>query len=192
MARSLAYKFTEDWFSHNTPIWGPLFGELRPKNVLEIGSHEGRSTVWMAEIMNQIGGGSITCIDSWDSEPTKDIFERNRMIASELFRSVKIDAIQNQSCNFLGCMRTSGGGKYDLVYIDGSHKSSDVLSDAVDSFHLCRRGGVIIFDDYHSGSMSENPLDAPKIAIDAFVNCFSREIELLNMPTTTQMFVRKK
>ena len=38
---------------------------------------------------------------------------------------------------------------YDIIYIDGSHATSDVLEDAVLSYRLLKPGGLLIFDDYH-------------------------------------------
>lgn len=38
--------------------------------------------------------------------------------------------------------------EYDLVFIDGSHKYKDVISDARLSWDLLRVGGTMIFDDY--------------------------------------------
>ena len=43
------YKFTQDWFSHNIPVWeqlkGLLSGEPGERGFLEIGSFEGRIMV---------------------------------------------------------------------------------------------------------------------------------------------------
>lgn len=185
------YRFTSDWFSHNIDIWSALFGDLRPRRVLEIGSYEGRSAVWMAEIMSQFEGGYIDCCDTWEDEYAQRCFHWNIGKASKLFNNVHIMPFKAESSYTLSSKRYDLA-EYDLVYIDGSHRACDVLSDAVDSYHLCRKGGVMIFDDYHAGSSNENPLRSPKVAIDAFVNCFADKLELLSMPTLTQIFVRKK
>jgi hypothetical protein len=38
--------------------------------------------------------------------------------------------------------------KYDLVSIDGSHFYKDVLNDALNSFKILKKNGIIIFDDF--------------------------------------------
>lgn len=62
-----AYKFTKDWFHWAPPVWEqlkPLMPEGR-KSFLEIGSFEGRSTVWIIE--NMMGPGDwIDCVDTWE------------------------------------------------------------------------------------------------------------------------------
>jgi hypothetical protein len=46
----MEYEFTFDWFSWSIEPWKQIFARLgAPSRILEIGSFEGRSTVWMAE-----------------------------------------------------------------------------------------------------------------------------------------------
>ena len=59
------YKFTQDWFSWAPPVWEkltPMLPEYRA--FLEIGSFEGRSTVWIIENMMNPGDW-IDCVDTW-------------------------------------------------------------------------------------------------------------------------------
>lgn len=60
------YTFTQDWFSHNIPVWEQL-ATLLPerKSLLEIGSFEGRSAVWIIENMMNPGDW-IDCVDTWE------------------------------------------------------------------------------------------------------------------------------
>ena len=50
---SVAYDYdsSEDWFSHNIPQFEPFLGHLKgkPCRLLEIGTYEGRSALWLAE-----------------------------------------------------------------------------------------------------------------------------------------------
>ncbi len=44
------YDFTSDWFGGHIPTWTRLFADLAGKPnlaFLEVGSYEGRSTVWL-------------------------------------------------------------------------------------------------------------------------------------------------
>ena len=43
------YEFSRDWFTGNIPTWRQVVDKNKPRKILEIGSFEGRSTVWMVE-----------------------------------------------------------------------------------------------------------------------------------------------
>lgn len=68
----------------------------------------------------------------------------------------------------------------DFVYVDASHAARDVLRDAVLSFELLGVGGIMIFDDYQWTVMRDE-VDRPKIAIDAFLACYARRVEVIGM-----------
>lgn len=61
------YQFTQDWFHWAPPVWKQLIPMLPAKNrsFLEIGSFEGRSTVWIVENMMN-SGDWIDCVDTWE------------------------------------------------------------------------------------------------------------------------------
>ena len=182
------YKFTQDWFSFNIPAWENAFSQIRGKRdcFLEIGSYEGRSTVWLME--NVIPrGGEIFCIDTWEggwehsSDTMKDSFERfkyNTDLASEK-SNVDVYAIRRKSYEALSDM-IYNQREYDFIYVDGSHAASDVLSDACMAYHLCRKGGVIAFDDYLWGP-AEHPLMRPKPAVDAFINLYADKVSVFSL-----------
>jgi predicted O-methyltransferase YrrM len=68
---------------------------------------------------------------------------------------------------------------YDIVYIDGSHAAPDVLADAVLSWSLLKKGGIMIFDDYML-DWELPPQDRPKIAIEAFLRIHKNELQKLH------------
>jgi hypothetical protein len=83
----------------------------------------------------------------------------------------------------------------DFVYVDGSHQAPDVLGDLVLGVRLLRPGGVMICDDYlwrRQGQVDANPVDTPKLAIDAFTSIFCREVEILEGLHNWQVGVRKR
>lgn len=58
------YKFNyNDWFSNNIPIWKKFLIKIDKINYLEIGSYEGRSTIFIGELKNI---NSITAVDTWE------------------------------------------------------------------------------------------------------------------------------
>ena len=77
---------------------------------------------------------------------------------------------------------------FDFIYIDGWHRAEDILKDAILSFRLLDKNGIMIFDDY----LWTQPdiLQAPKISIDAFTTIFSSKLEILKAPSQ-QIYIRK-
>jgi len=45
---------------------------------------------------------------------------------------------------------------FDLVYIDGSHMSDDVFFDAMESYKILKKGGILLFDDFLGSSAFDN------------------------------------
>ena len=73
-----------------------------------------------------------------------------------------------------GCLRTCC-----FVYVDGSHRSADVLEDLVLAFHATRPGGIIICDDYLKGARSgDATLGSPKLAVDAFTSIYRDRLDI--------------
>lgn len=200
------YVFTADWFSHNIPVWTALIEDLGPvSKILEIGAYEGRSTVWLMEnAFKATGTGELFCIDTWlggpeqpgaDMSAVEERFTRNIAIAGATAGTdVSVRLFKGSSFDQLASLIALGHGQsFDIVYVDGSHLCSDVLNDLVLSFQLCKVGGLIICDDYlwrPGNHGEENPLDQPKLAIDAFVNCNARKLVLYNTPLY-QLHIRK-
>ena len=61
------------------------------------------------------------------------------------------------------------GSRFDLVYVDGSHRSTDVEADATLSWLMVRHRGIVIFDDYE-WSLLPDEVDRPKAGIDGFLS----------------------
>jgi hypothetical protein len=63
-----------------------------------------------------------------------------------------------------------------------------VLTDAVLAWPLLHYGGIMVFDDYLWGD-PRLPLGRPKIAIDAFMNIFGGEINVMHI--SYQVVIKK-
>ena len=80
-------------------------------------------------------------------------------------------------------------GFFELIYIDGSHRYEDVLSDAKNGFRMLKQGGLMVFDDYFWQNYP-NPKDNPAATINSFLKEFRRALEVLDAPY--QVTVRKR
>lgn len=195
------YEFSEYYFAHLVPIWTALFStsQGRINKVLEIGSYEGGSSVWILENLLK-GGGELHCIDTWQGgvEHQKDQmpevearFDRN--VAKALAKTAGVKLFKYRGISRLKLTELMAGGhlgSFDLVYVDGSHESADVLCDLVGAFQLCKVEGLIICDDYLWG-YEDNLRFSPKLAIDSFINCYNNKIKILIKMPLYQMYLVK-
>lgn len=167
--------FTSDWFSDNIPIWEKHLAVLRVQphvKFLEVGSFEGRSACWLLETILTDKASRLDCIDRFrvDYTPT---FDYNVNVARA---ASKVTKLQGNSQEILrGLVLYS----YDGAYIDGSHEAADVLEDMVLVFRLLKEGGILILDDYEWYE-HQDPLQEPRLAIDAFLQVFAGRYELLH------------
>lgn len=185
-------QFTSDWFTNALVNFEYIKNYLRDtqpiNDILEIGSHEGRSTCWMLENM-LTDTGTITCVDpfadrtvtafSYDTIPEdRSIEHRFRSNTAEFKKpNQTLEVHANLSFPALAELIVQKR-QYDFIYVDGSHSADDVLADAVMCFGMLRPGGVMLFDDYlwEDGVLAY--LGRPKQSIDAFVNMFYHRLKL--------------
>jgi len=176
-------KFTQDWFSHNISNF-ELIRKILPerKRFLEIGSFEGRATVWMLQNMLD-ADGHITCIDTFKGSEEHTILNLNSLEA--IFRQNVSEAKNtDQVVEVLSMTSYDGLGyliaqkeQYDFIYIDGSHTAFDVMTDACMAFGLLKKGGIMLFDDYLWRDMP-GVLHRPKLGIDLFLMLFDEKVEI--------------
>lgn len=182
----MAFQFSSDWFTNNVPDWQRIgeykgWGPQTPITAIEIGSFEGRSACWIAE--NWLGhpASRLYCLDTFTGSIEHNAQQKNGLLdrfinnVGQTGRASQIEARVGRSEDSLIELIVAGV-QADLIYIDGSHTAADVLTDAVFSWKLLKRGGVMIFDDY-LWRTPENQLSlAPKLAVDSFVNIHFSEV----------------
>jgi cephalosporin hydroxylase len=167
--------FSTDWTSRHLGTWADIFQNLNNDRlkILEIGSWEGRSAIFF---LNFFTNSHLYCIDTflgseehflkekWSSQVgfIEDRFDKNLSEFAGRFEKIK-----DRSFNALAKMVTDGE-KFDIVLIDGSHHSADVLSDAVLTWPMINVGGYMIFDDYDWNYEADEILK-PRLGVDAFL-----------------------
>lgn len=179
------YSFTEDYVSPHVGEWGELLAvyQGRPAvRMLEIGSFEGRSTLWfLANILTHPTAG-IVCVDLF-APPSRELrFDHNLRIAAVVN---KVTKLKGRSEDLLAQLPRDS---FDIVYVDGSHQAVNVLYDAVSAWFLLKAGGVLIFDDY-LWEMDKPPSERPQPAIDLLLASFEGRYELLSK--AYQVILRK-
>jgi predicted O-methyltransferase YrrM len=197
------YRFSVDWFSGNQPMWTRILDEVKPSRFLEIGSFEGRSACFLVEHAASQRAIELHCIDPWrgrikgdpDLGDLEARFDHNiSMAIAAAAHPVSLHKHKGLSSHVIPELLAAGRREsFDFIYVDGSHKATDVLLDAVMGFELLAVGGAIVFDDYlwHvEAAGAQDHYNMPKPAIDAFVNIYRRKLEIYKAPLY-QLYARK-
>jgi len=177
-------KFSQDWFTHNTPTFEHIRTSIGScQRILEIGCFEGRATCWMLSNMLD-EHGFITCIDTFkgsvehENLRISNLMDVHRDNYQEVCKKTQtVEVLKGRSTPMLALL-IHENKTYDFIYVDGSHSARDVLTDACMAWELLKPGGVMLFDDYLWMDMP-NILDRPNMAIDQFVLMFGRELQLV-------------
>ncbi len=180
-----------DWFSQHIPVWENLLGYLKHApglRGLEIGSFEGRSATWMLQNLFTHPTSELTCVDTFEYNAGFENITRTMMLKmpAQMDLEGRFDAnmkaigagkrVRKIKGSSRDVLRTLPVGTFDFIYIDGSHTTPDVLADAVLSFDLLKKNGVLVFDDYRWNCFPDEPLRNPTKGIDAFLECYEQEI----------------
>ena len=194
-AVSESYIFTtsQDWFSHNIPIWEPYIDDLlstlplgRAPRALEVGSWEGRSAVYILTKICNTSDSLLVCIDHFDLLRTVAGRERHAKVVHNLtltgspFRILDEFSIPGLMTILNEEALANQDGGFDFVYIDGSHEADDTFLDAELAWRLTRPGGLIILDDYRWDREPASSMHHPARGIDAFMTLHEGQFELLH------------
>lgn len=190
----MQYRFKHQWFEQNIQNLTNLFSGYQGNpsmNILEIGSLEGKSTVWF---LDNLPNTTITCVDTWkggaDHDPNnheidfKEIKENFDYNIQSFPHRDRVTALQMTSYDALIHLYKQDK-KFDFIYIDGSHTAIDVNADLVMAWKVLKVNGLIYCDDYLWGFGQENldrvpyldfTYDSPKLGIDSWVNVYRNKI----------------
>lgn len=178
--------------------WKKWLGHLigQPAIGLEVGTWRGESAAWMLEHIFTHEESEYYCVDHFrgseehhlagvDCLPLEEI--ATATLAPYDGKAVILKGESNEVLRELNVIRQL---RLDFAYIDGAHDAHNVLRDAVLAFELLKGGGVMIFDDYQWEVMPE-PVERPKMAIDAFLACYAKQIEIIGLGGW-QVAIRKR
>ncbi|PSS31980.1 hypothetical protein PHLCEN_2v2222 [Hermanssonia centrifuga] len=197
--REPQYIFTEtqDWFSHNIDTWRSFLPHVTSPapRVLEIGSWEGRSAIFM---LTELCGsrGSLVCIDHFDLMKTEAGRKRyaqlqhNLTLTGKPFRVVSEFSVP-ALMSLLQEAITADDPGFDWIYVDGSHRADDTFLDGELAWRLAKKGAVIVFDDYLWDQEPVESIHHPKRGVDSFILLHAGEFEIISSPDSYQMVLQK-
>jgi predicted O-methyltransferase YrrM len=126
---------------------------IKPRRVLEIGTHIGASTMHIATALRRIGdGGALTTVDiddvnESDRAPWREagMSRSPAKVAEELSVGDIVQFVTSPARDFLDRARA----RFDLIFLDGSHASSDVYREVCAALRVLNPNGVILLHDYY-------------------------------------------
>jgi predicted O-methyltransferase YrrM len=146
MSEQIQNPYSENWFDHNIPHWQQWLGGFRDRagvRALEIGSFEGRSTLWLCQNILTGANARIDCVDLFAPDPVYGDYHARFRHNTAAFA----DRITEHAGYSFDSLRRIEG-EFDFIYIDGWHSAFGALADGVMTWPLLKVGGVMIFDDY--------------------------------------------
>ncbi len=192
------YSISAECFTCLIPLWTKhlkKYAGFPGLKILEIGCFEGMATCWLLDEVLTDPDARITCIDIFEGVLDFQIKnpEKHRLIEKNFDINIARNGAGYKVNKIVGysqeVMRSLPLNSFDIVYIDGSHKASDVLEDAVISWRLVKPGGLIIFDDYNF-VFEDHPEWNTGLAIDAFMKLFADKLKVIEIDQR-QVFLEK-
>jgi predicted O-methyltransferase YrrM len=177
--QGIKYKDATNWLGFVPQTTTPI-------RYLEIGVLCGNNVLSVEKLYASHPDSVLVCVDPWIEyeeyseykgkiQSYYDMFLDNTAHIEdklEIHRTFSHEALPKfEDCSF------------DLIYIDGNHRTHFVLEDAVLAFRKLKVGGWMVFDDY------EGP-DIP-IGIHAFIDGFKKCIDPYVGLRGCQVFVKK-
>lgn len=188
-------EFSHTWFDGSIPLWVKLLSGLKatgkPVEILEIGSWEGRSTVFL---LGYFPNGRLTAVDTWQGGDEHRDFGALSALEQRFDANVaafggRVEKMKGLSSMVLAQIAGSRRECFDLIYVDGSHFADDVMLDAVFAWRLLRQGGIMIFDDYLWRIEQYGWKKNPARAVNLFLRLCKGDFDLLH--AGYQLAIRK-
>lgn len=129
-------------------LWDEAVRLPAAATVVEIGSHQGRSTVVLGNALKPTGG-TLVAIDPFvegrlfGGTPTRSKFEKNVSEAG-------LDEVVELVADYSTALRPGWTREFDMLYIDGKHDYWTVRDDLLWRTHLTAGGAVVIHDCFSS------------------------------------------
>lgn len=194
--RAAKGQFKEHWFDMNIVPWSVTFPKVFTRNdpvsILEIGSWEGRSSLFFLTYFTQ---GHLTAVDTWEGS---DEWHYN---ATSNLRDLETRFDHNVSSGAGRVTKRKGSSlyvlpqlideqqKFDVIYVDGSHFADDAITDSLNAWRLLKQGGMMIFDDVMWPAYPRARANTAW-AIHQFLKYHAREYKILH--AQYQIILQKK
>lgn len=178
----------EDHYDNQSKLKS-FFNPDLPFRFLEVGTFEGRSSVWFLDNLLTHPLSEMWCID-------QEFSDNGRYNLSQ--HGTKVTMIEEFSDDALSRMMSTHKSYFDLIYVDGDHLAPNVILDLVLSWRLLKPGGYLLIDDFFVKATDKCfdhlrgkvPIIPPEPAMTAFRNLYRGLYDVIF--TNAQMCLQKK
>lgn len=139
------------WFLNSIQL-GSLILKNKPKVVIEVGSWLGLSTRFIASLLPP--DGLVYAVDTWLGSPTEENHMKDPRLPY-LYQLFLSNVIQENLAHKIVPIRMDSieasealNLKADIIYIDGSHETEDVMKDIEAWYPHLSQNGVMCGDDW--------------------------------------------
>lgn len=164
---------------------------LKPRNVAEIGTHNGISTFFIAWALDLIQKqteltASLDTIDIFDvNYPVSGFWNKQKDGLSPASRLHAVDIqtpVNFHSCGSDKFFETEDK-QFDFIFIDGSHRAIHVYQDIIGALKHCRNNAIIVLHDYYVDGQHNFREKFPLPGVFLGVHALEKEIaDLLVIP----------
>jgi predicted O-methyltransferase YrrM len=178
--------FSSDWTTHHFANWVEWLHSLRdrPLHIIEIGSWEGRSALFF---LNYFPAAHLVCVDTFGGNVEHHLNPYFAALVPEAEKKFdanvvgfgkRLEKLKGPSSAVLAQLGIASR-RFDVAYIDASHRAADVYSDAALTWPMIAPDGIVIFDDYEFDQMEEE-IECPKLGIDAFLAAIPGQYRIIH------------
>ena len=154
-----------------------LVHALRPQSLLEVGTHIGASTVFLAEALNAVSPQArMTTVDILDVNNPDGPWKQQclamppRQYLEKLGTAGRVEFRISASSAYL----KSPAQKFDFIFLDGDHSSRTVYDEVSLALRALNPNGVILLHDYYPAARplfkDGNIIAGPFMALNRIMN----------------------
>lgn len=149
-----------------------------PVRALEIGVFEGMGLVWLMQNCLKHPDSVAIGVDPWDWVDGREGCEANAVH----FRAVRnLSGFSNAQLIWgksQDVLPTLDSESFDLVIVDGSHKTEAVHADAIEARRLVKQGGWIVLDDIrHWNGRARKDRGPARAGLERFLDEYGDEFD---------------
>jgi hypothetical protein len=158
------------------------FEGVKNLEFLQIGVYTGDASLYLLEKYSQRSNFILTDVDTWLAGDSKEMQELDFYSIEQFYlertssarESGRLVSIKTTSDQFFA----TNNQKYNFIYIDGSHESSQLLKDLLNAFAALHVNGILAIDDY-LGATNKPIKDRPFFAINLYLDLMEGKFEVL-------------
>ena len=156
---SKAYNENDGMFSEHLILFSAISAStLNIKNILEIGTHDGRTALILSSLFPT---SDITSIDLPEGDPIfSNTYGRDdRLIEFIAERNERLKLCKNVKQKAMNSVQlTLSDEGFDLIWIDGAHGYPVIAMDIVNAYRLSKPGAYVLIDDVYTKKLHSDSM----------------------------------